>query len=199
MLGTRVFEDYPLSDLRNRIDWTPFFRSWEIAGVYPRVLEDEAAGEAARDLFDDAQKMLDRIVRERWLTAAGVIGIFPANRVNDDDIAIYRETDRTRSEAPSHAQAAVKRGRSRPNLALADFLAPAETGIRDFIGAFAVTAGLGIESHVERLEADNDDYGAIMLRALADRLAEAFADACTSACARSSGVTIRKRTSTTTR
>ena len=177
LLGTRVFDDYPLSDLRNRIDWTPFFRSWEIAGAYPRVLEDEVVGEAARNLFDDAQKMLDRIVGERWLKAAGVIGIFPANRVDDDDIAVYRETgpDSIRSTVHTLRQQ-MKRDRSRPNLALADFLAPEETGIRDHIGAFAVTAGLGIEPHIERLEADNDDYGAIMLRALADRLAEAFAE-----------------------
>ena len=177
LLGTRVLDDYPLSDLRSLIDWTPFFRSWEIAGVYPRVLEDEVVGEAARNLFDDAQKMLDRIVRERWLRAAGAIGIFPANRVDEDDIAIYWESgsDSIRSTVRTLRQQ-MKRSRSRPNLALADFLAPAETGVRDYIGAFAVTAGLGIEPHIERLEAENDDYGAIMLRALADRLAEAFAE-----------------------
>ena len=177
LLGTRVFDDYPLADLRNRIDWTPFFRSWEIAGVYPRVLEDEAVGEAARSLFDDAQKMLERIVGERWLRAAGTIGMFPANRVGDDDIAVYSGvgSDSILGTFRTLRQQ-MKRPRSRPNLALADFLAPADTGVRDYIGAFAVTAGIGIEPHIERLEAENDDYGAIMLRALADRLAEAFAE-----------------------
>ena len=173
-LGTRTFDDYPLSELRGRIDWTPFFRSWEIAGTYPRVLEDEAVGEVARNLFYDAQKMLDRIVRERWLRAAGVIGFFPANRVDEDDIAVWRE-DGGRSVIHTLRQQ-MKRPKTRPNLALADFLAPAESGIRDYVGGFAVTAGLGIEPHVERLEAENDVYGAILLRALADRLAEAFAE-----------------------
>ena len=177
LLGTRAFDDYPLAELRNRIDWTPFFRTWEIAGVYPRVLEDATVGEAARSLFDDAQKMLDRIVGERWLRAAGAIGMFPANRVGDDDIAVYSETGSGSILATILTlRQQMKRRGSRPNLALADFLAPAETGIRDHIGAFAVTAGLGIEPHIERLEAENDDYGAIMLRALADRLAEAFAE-----------------------
>ena len=177
LLGTRVFDDYPLDDLRNRIDWTPFFRTWEIAGVYPRVLEDEAVGEAARSLFEDARKMLDRIVGERWLRAAGTIGIFPANRVGDDDIAVYSETGSGSILGTFRTiRQQMKRPGSRPNLALADFLAPADTGVRDYIGAFAVTAGLGIGPHIERLEAENDDYGAIMLRALADRLAEAFAE-----------------------
>ncbi len=177
LLGTRVFDDYPLADLRNRIDWTPFFRSWEIAGVYPRVLEDEVVGEAARSLFDDAQKMLDRIVGEGWLRAAGTIGMFPANRVGDDDIAVYSETGSGATLGTFRTlRQQMKRPATRPNLALADFIAPAEAGVRDHIGAFAVTAGLGIEPHIERLEADNDDYGAIMLRALADRLAEAFAE-----------------------
>ena len=177
LLGTRVFDDYPLADLRNRIDWTPFFRSWEIAGVYPRVLEDEVVGEAARSLFDDAQKMLDRIVGERWLRAAGTIGMFPANRVGDDDIAVYSETGSGAILGTFRTlRQQMKRPATRPNLALADFVAPAEAGVRDHIGAFAVTAGLGIEPHIERLEADNDDYGAIMLRALADRLVEAFAE-----------------------
>ncbi|MDE0174598.1 MAG: methionine synthase [Defluviicoccus sp.] len=177
LLGTRVFDDYPLADLRNRIDWTPFFRTWEIAGAYPRVLEDEAVGEAARSLFDDARKMLDRIVEERWLRAAGTIGIFPANRVNDDDIAVYSGTGSGSILGTLRTlRQQMKRPGSRPNLALADFLAPADTGVRDYVGAFAVTAGLGIEPHIERLEAENDDYGAIMLRALADRLAEAFAE-----------------------
>ena len=176
-LGTRVFDDYPLAELRSRIDWTPFFRSWEIAGVYPRVLEDEIVGEAARNLFGDAQKMLDRIVRERWLRAAGVIGFFPANRVDEDDIAVYPEngTGAPRAIVRTLRQQ-MKRPKSRPNLALADFLAPTETGIRDYIGGFAVTAGLGIEHRIERLEAENDVYAAILLRALADRLAEAFAE-----------------------
>ena len=176
-LGTRVFTDYPLAELRSRIDWTPFFRSWEIAGTYPRVLEDETVGEAARNLFGDAQKMLDRIVRERWLRAAGVIGFFPANRVGEDDIAVYGEdgTGAPRAVIRTLRQQ-MKRPRSRPNLALADFLAPAETGLRDHIGGFAVTAGLGCGDRIAGLEAENDVYGAILLRALADRLAEAFAE-----------------------
>ena len=173
-LGNRVFEDYPLTELRRRIDWTPFFRSWEIAGTYPRVLEDETVGEAARNLFGDAQKMLDRIVRERWLRAAGVIGFFPANRVGEDDIEIDG-AGAGRTVIHTLRQQ-MKRPSSRPNLALADFLAPAESGTRDYIGGFAVTAGLGCDDRIARLEAENDVYGAILLRALADRLAEAFAE-----------------------
>ena len=173
-LGTRVFDDYPLAEIRERIDWTPFFRSWEIAGVFPRVLEDETVGEAARNLFRDAQAMLERIVGERWLRAAGVIGFFAANRAGDDDIAVLRP-DGGRAVIRTLRQQ-MKRSGSRPNLALADFLAPEESGVRDHIGAFAVTAGLGIEPHIERLEGENDVYGAILLRALADRLAEAFAE-----------------------
>ena len=173
-LGTRVFEDYPLQELRGRIDWTPFFRSWEIAGTYPRVLEDATVGEVARSLFDDAQNMLDRIVGERWLRAAGVIGFFPANRVGEDDIEVHG-ADGGRTVIHTLRQQ-MKRPASRPNLALADFLAPAESGIPDYIGGFAVTAGLGSEDRIARLESENDVYGALLLRALADRLAEAFAE-----------------------
>ena len=173
-LGTRVFEDYPLRELRGRIDWTPFFRSWEIVGTYPRLLDDETVGEAARNLFEDAQKMLDRIVGERWLRAAGVIGFFRANRVGEDDIGVHGAEG---GQAVIHTlRQQMKRPRSRPNLALADFLAPEESGVRDYIGGFAVTAGLGCDDRIARLEAENDVYGAILLRALADRLAEAFAE-----------------------
>ena len=176
-LGTRVFEDYSLAELQGCIDWTPFFRTWELAGTHPRILEDPVVGEAARELFADAGRMLDRIVSEGWLQAKAVIGFWPANTVADDDIEIYADEDRADAVARIHTlrqQMAKKPGQA--NLALADFVAPGDTGIGDFVGAFAVTAGIGIDAHVARYEAAGDDYNAILLKALADRLAEAFAE-----------------------
>jgi 5-methyltetrahydrofolate--homocysteine methyltransferase len=177
MLGVQVLRDYPLADIAALIDWTPFFQTWELSGRYPRILEDEVVGEAARNLFADAQAMLARIIDEKWLTAHAVVGLFPANRVGGDDIAIYRDESRSETLMTFHClrQQMVK-PIDRPNLSLADFVAPKESGVRDYIGAFAVTAGVGVEERVAEYEARHDDYNAIMLKALADRLAEAFAE-----------------------
>ncbi|MCW3480864.1 methionine synthase [Neisseriaceae bacterium JH1-16] len=180
-VGVREFRDYPLAELVERIDWTPFFQSWELAGRYPRILDDEIVGESARSLFADAQAMLKQIVDEQWLSAAGVIGFFPANSVAADDIEIRDPaTDQVamvwhnlRQQIP---KAPVNDDPAKPNWCLADFVVPRETGKTDYLGAFAVTAGIGIDEHVARFEAANDDYSAILLKALADRLAEAFAE-----------------------
>ncbi len=172
-------DDYPLADLVDAIDWSPFFNAWELAGRYPAILDDVVVGEEARKLFDDAVPFLQRIVDERWLTARCVCGFFPANRIGDDDIAIYADETRGETRATLHMlrqQMFRSAGKGQPNLCLADYVAPADGGKPDWIGAFAVTAGVGINSHVARFEADHDDYSAIMLKALADRLAEAFAE-----------------------
>jgi 5-methyltetrahydrofolate--homocysteine methyltransferase len=176
-LGTQVFRDYPLDDLRGHIDWTPFFRTWELAGTYPRILDDAVVGEAARSLFADAQDMLDRIIAEKWLSAAAVIGFFPANSIDHDDIELYEDDTRQKTRAVIHTiRQQMPRSKGRANLALADFVAPKETGVRDYIGGFAVTAGIGIDDRVAAFERDGDDYSAILLKALADRLAEAFSE-----------------------
>ncbi|MGB5409662.1 MAG: methionine synthase [Thiogranum sp.] len=174
---TIVFDDYPLEELRDYIDWTPFFKTWELAGSYPKILDDDVVGQHARDLFEDAQKMLQQIIEENWLQAKAVVGLFPANQVNDDDIEVY--TDESRSEVITtlhHLRQQNQKPPGRPNQCLADFIAPKDTGLKDHIGAFAVTTGIGIDAHVQRFEADHDDYHSIMLKALADRLAEAFAE-----------------------
>ena len=175
-LGLRDFEDFDLAELTTRIDWTPFFRSWELAGTYPRILDDPVVGEAAQSLYKDARAMLQRLVAEKWLTAKGVIGFFPANAVGDD-IEIYEDDDReqVRAVVPMLRQQMAK-GSGRANFSLADFIARKGSGIDDYIGAFAVTTGIGIEEHVAAFEDANDDYNAILLKALADRLAEAFAE-----------------------
>ena len=176
-LGVQVFHEYPLEEIAEVIDWTPFFQTWELAGRFPKILQDPVVGEAARNLFGDAQAMLERIIDERWLTANAVIGLFPANRVNGDDIAIYTDESRGNPAMTLHClrQQMVKPA-DRFNLSLADLVAPRESGVADYIGAFAVTAGIGIDARVEAFEAKHDDYSAIMLKALADRLAEAFAE-----------------------
>jgi len=176
-LGVQVVDDYPLEELVERIDWTPFFQAWELAGKYPRILDDEIVGEHATHLFHDAKAMLTKIVDEKWLTAKGVFGFFPANSVDDDDIEVY--TDESRSEVMMtlhNLRQQTERPPGRPNAALSDFIAPKETGVKDYIGSFAVTAGIGIDEHIDRFEDDHDDYHSIMLKALADRLAEAFAE-----------------------
>jgi len=176
-LGVQTFDDYPLEELVERIDWTPFFQAWELAGKYPRILEDEIVGEHATHLFRDAKEMLTKIVDEKWLTARAVMGLFPANSINDDDIEVY--TDESRSEVRMTLHSLRQQGErppGRPNAALADFIAPGESGVKDYIGGFAVTAGIGIDEHVNRFEDEHDDYQSIMLKALADRLAEAFAE-----------------------
>jgi len=175
-LGLKTFEDYDLEDLVGFIDWTPFFRTWELAGTYPAILEDATVGEAARNLFDDAQKMLATIVSENWLQAKAVIGFWPANAVGDD-VEIYADEDRSAAQATLHfLRQQMLKNSGRANYSLADFIAPKDTGIRDYIGGFAVTAGLAMRDRVESFKQAGDDYNAILLEALADRLAEAFAE-----------------------
>ena len=174
--GLTVFDDYNLAELRQSIDWTPFFQAWELAGHYPAILTDEVVGTQASELFADAQAMLDRIVAEKWLKARAVIGFWPAaNRM--DDVEIYTDETRVTPLATlHHLRQQADKPVERPNLCLADFVAPKEFGKPDWIGGFAVTAGLGIEQHLDRFHADHDDYSAIILKALADRLAESFAE-----------------------
>ncbi|HEB82276.1 MAG TPA: methionine synthase, partial [Gammaproteobacteria bacterium] len=175
-LGIKVFDDYPLEELVDYIDWTPFFHAWELTGKYPKILDDEVVGEEARRLFDDAQAMLKKIVDEKWLKARAVIGFFPANSIGDD-IEVY--TDDERKEVRTvlhHLRQQMAKPADRPNSCLSDFVAPKDSGKKDYIGAFAVTAGIGIDEHVKRFEDDHDDYNSILLKALADRLAEAFAE-----------------------
>ena len=175
--GLKVFDDYPLEDLVQRIDWTPFFRSWELAGKFPRILEDEVVGTEATKLYRDAQAMLEKIVEEKWLTARAVIGFWPANSVMDD-IELYRNPgDKEAFMTLHHLRQQLDRTKNdKPDFCLSDFIAPRETGLTDWLGGFAVTAGIGIDEHVARFEADHDDYSSIMLKALADRLAEALAE-----------------------
>lgn len=176
-LGVRGFREYSLETLRNYIDWTPFFATWELAGQYPRILEDEVVGEEATKLFADANAMLDRLIAEQWIKAHAAIGFFPANSMNDDDIEIYTDDTRTEVRAVVHClrQQMIKPP-GRPNMCLADFVAPKESGVKDYIGGFAVTAGDGTDAIAARFEADHDDYNSIMIKALCDRLAEAFAE-----------------------
>lgn len=177
LLGLQIFDDYSLTELRQRIDWTPFFRTWEFAGRYPQILENEVVGKEARQLYDDAQAMLEQIISEKWLQARAVIGFFPANSINDDDIEIYQDEHRTAVKATvHHLRQQFYRDNGKSNLCLADFIAPKDTGIADYIGAFAVTTGIGIEQQLNRFEQAHDDYKSILLKALADRLAEAFAE-----------------------
>jgi 5-methyltetrahydrofolate--homocysteine methyltransferase len=176
-LGTRALPDYPIGDLVGRIDWTPFFAAWELKGRFPDILTDPERGRAARDLYDDARRMLERIEREGLLRAAGVVGFWPAASTPDDDIEVYADEGRSRVVGVFRTlRQQMAKPDGRPNLALADFVAPRTAGIVDYVGAFAVTAGLGAEEAIERLEAEHDPYGAIMIKALADRLAEAFAE-----------------------
>lgn len=173
---TRVWEDQPIGDLRRYIDWTPFFLAWEMKGRYPDILNNPATAEEARRLLDDANRMLDLIEREKWLTARGVAGFFPAASVGDD-IEVYADEDRTTVLTTLHGLR--QQGQHRDGVAnkcLSDFVAPKETGLADHVGAFSVTAGLGIEERLAAFKADHDDYSAILLEALADRLAEAFAE-----------------------
>lgn len=175
-LGTRSFQAYDLNELRDFIDWTPFFRTWELAGKYPDILEDEVVGEAARELFEDAQKMLDRMFAENWLVPRAVVGFWPANAVGDD-IAIYDgEGNGAKLAMVRTLRQQMMRNNTRPNFALSDFVCPAEAGHTDYVGGFVVTAGPEIDAISERFENKNDDYNAILAKALADRLAEAFAE-----------------------
>lgn len=177
-IGTGVWEfvDYDLAELREFIDWQPFFNAWEMKGRFPDILNNPASGEAARKLYEDAQEMLDTLIKEKWLKANGVIGFFPANAVGDD-IEVY--TDDTRTEVLTTLRNLRQQGEHRegiPNRSLGDFIAPRDTGLADYVGAFAVTAGLGSADKITEFKADHDDYSAILLESLADRLAEAFAE-----------------------
>jgi 5-methyltetrahydrofolate--homocysteine methyltransferase len=175
-LGLREFSDYDLAELVPYIDWTPFFQTWELVGRYPPILDDPQVGAAARGLFGDARAMLEKIVRERWLRARAVIGFWPAN-AQDDDVVVFQDEPRSAPLAVLHTiRQQMSRESNKPNLALADFVAPRTSGVADYVGGFVVTTGHGEDDHIRRFEADKDDYSAILLRALADRLAEAFAE-----------------------
>ena len=170
--GVHVFEDWPLQDLLPFIDWTPFFSAWELAGKFPAILDDEIVGTQASALYRDARAMLDTIIKEKWLTASAVFGLWPANSRGDDVVVSLPDGETTLH----FLRQQVDKPAERPDFCLADFIAPQDSGRQDWIGAFAVTAGIGIEPHVARFEADHDDYNAILLKALADRLAEALAE-----------------------
>jgi 5-methyltetrahydrofolate--homocysteine methyltransferase len=176
-LGLKTFDDYPLEELVPYIDWMPFFNAWEFAGKFPDLLTDSVVGAAASNLYADATKMLDQLIRERWLKARAVVGLFPANTVGDDDIEVYTNESRTAALLKLHQLRQQKaKSAEQAQLCLSDFVAPASSGRADYIGAFAVTTGIGIDEHVARFEAAHDDYSSIMLKALADRLAEALAE-----------------------
>ncbi|MGJ7494651.1 methionine synthase [Variovorax sp. RT4R15] len=181
-LGRRVFKNFDLTELARYIDWGPFFQTWDLAGPFPAILKDEVVGTEAVRVYADAKRMLQRLIEGRWLSASGIVGFWPANTVNDDDIVLY--TDESRTEVAltwygmrQQAEKQVIEGVMRPSRCLADFVAPKDSGIKDYVGVFAVTAGLGIEKKEKYFIDDLDDYSAIMLKALADRLAEAFAEA----------------------
>jgi 5-methyltetrahydrofolate--homocysteine methyltransferase len=180
-VGRRVFRNYDLAELAQQIDWGPFFQTWDLAGAFPQILRDEVVGAEAQRVMSDGKRMLQRLIEGRWLQAHGVIGLYPANTVNHDDIEIY--TDETRREVlmtwhglRMQTERPVVDGVKRPNRCLADFVAPKDSGLADHVGLFAVTAGHGVDKKEAAFLADHDDYSAIMLKALADRLAEAFAE-----------------------
>jgi 5-methyltetrahydrofolate--homocysteine methyltransferase len=181
-IGRRVFRNFDLTELAKYIDWGPFFQTWDLAGPFPAILKDEIVGTEAVRVYGDGQRMLKRLIEGRWLSASGVVGFWPANTENDDDIVLY--TDESRSEAAltwyglrQQTEKQEIEGTMRPSRCLADFVAPRESGLKDYVGMFAVTAGLGVEKKEKYFVDDLDDYSAIMLKALADRLAEAFAEA----------------------
>jgi 5-methyltetrahydrofolate--homocysteine methyltransferase len=175
-LGVKVFDAYDLAELVDRIDWKPFFQTWELAGNFPQILEDPVVGEAARPLYADARAMLERIIAEKWFRPRAVIGFWPANQHGSDDIRLYRDEARGEALADLHMlrQQMMRDRPGRANLCLADFIGP--EGVADYIGAFAVTAGAEVEVRAKAFEADHDDYNSILVKALGDRLAEAFAE-----------------------
>jgi 5-methyltetrahydrofolate--homocysteine methyltransferase len=180
-IGRRVFKNFDLTELAKYIDWGPFFQTWDLAGPFPAILKDEIVGTEAVRVYADGQRMLKRLIEGRWLSASGIVGFWPANTVNDDDIELY--TDETRSEVAmtwygmrQQTEKQMIDGVMRPSRCLADFVAPKDSGLKDYVGVFAVTAGLGVEKKEKYFIDDLDDYSAIMLKALADRLAEAFAE-----------------------
>ena len=174
--GVKVFDDFPLSELVEYIDWSPFFHAWELRGRFPAILEDEVVGQHATELYNDARKMLDQIVAEKWITAKGVCAIMPANAVGDD-IEIYADADRSKVLKTFHTlRQQLDKSSGQPDYALSDFIAPKDSGRIDYCGGFTVTAGIGVEERAKAFEAAHDDYSSILLKALADRLAEAFAE-----------------------
>jgi 5-methyltetrahydrofolate--homocysteine methyltransferase len=175
-LGTKVFDNFPLEELRQRIDWTPFFLTWELVGRYPAIFNDEIVGIEAKKLFDDANKMLDKVINEKLLTARGVIGFYEANSEGDDVIVKTLHATSLQETTFNFLRQQGEKADGQPYLCLADFVAPKESGKKDYLGMFAVTAGIGIEPLVEAYEKDHDDYNSIMIKAIADRLAEAFAE-----------------------
>jgi 5-methyltetrahydrofolate--homocysteine methyltransferase len=183
-LGVQIIDDFDIKTLEDYIDWSPFFRSWDLHGKYPEILSDHLIGKQASELFNDAQELLKRIFDEKLLKAKAVFGLFPANTINDDDIEVtttgcHSELD-SASEKDKYKFITLrqqsKKAEGKPNIALADFIAPKETGIQDYVGCFCVSTGFGTEKLVKEFEAKHDDYNAIMIKALADRLAEAFAE-----------------------
>ena len=176
-IGNKTFSNFSLSEIIQFIDWTPFFQTWQLAGRYPVILEDKIVGEQATSLFADAQEMLAKIEKEKWLTAKAVIGIWPAKSNGKDDVSIFTNEERTEVEETFYSlRQQTQKAKNLPNFSLADFIAPKETGLQDYLGGFVVTAGLGIEPFVKKYQENHDDYSAILLKALADRLAEAFAE-----------------------
>ena len=175
--GMVKFLDYSLEELATYIDWTPFFQSWQMVGKYPAILQDEVVGVECTKLFNDAQAMLKKIIAEKWFTSRAVLGFFPANSVDDDDIEVYTDESRTKVAYRLHnLRQQVKKAPGQPNISLTDFIAPKSSGVKDYIGAFAVTSGIGMEPFVEKFEKEHDDYSAILLKAIADRFAEAVAE-----------------------
>jgi 5-methyltetrahydrofolate--homocysteine methyltransferase len=175
-LGRKLFRGCGLAEIARYIDWSPFFQTWDLTGSYPKILDDPVVGEAARNVLRDAKAMLERIIREKWLTANAVVGLYPANAVGDD-IEIYADEGRREPAMVLHClRQQTLKAADRYNFCLADFVAPKASGVRDYLGAFAVTAGIGCDERVREFEAAHDDYSAIMVKALADRLAEALAE-----------------------
>jgi 5-methyltetrahydrofolate--homocysteine methyltransferase len=176
-LGVKAYDKIDLRAVSKYIDWTPFFRTWELVGTYPMIFEDDKVGASAKALFADAQKMLKRMVEGQWLTARAAVGFWPANAVASDDIEVYSDAERTQVLGTFHTlRQQMRRDDGRPNLALADFIAPKESGVADFMGGFAVTSGHGEVERSRVFKASNDDYDGILFKALADRLAEAMAE-----------------------
>jgi 5-methyltetrahydrofolate--homocysteine methyltransferase len=179
-IGRRVFKNFALSEIAKFIDWTPFFQTWDLAGKFPAILEDEVVGVEAKKVFADAQALLDKLIKGQWLQADGVVAFYPANAIGDD-IVFYADETRSHPVLAWHnlrqqSERPVVDGVKRPNRCLADYVAPRDSGVADYVGCFAVTTGHGVEKKVAEFQAKNDDYNAIMLKALADRLAEAFAE-----------------------
>ncbi|MBA3899278.1 MAG: methionine synthase, partial [Bacteroidetes bacterium] len=176
-IGNRSFTDFPMEEIAAFIDWTPFFHTWELKGSYPKIFDDPQRGVEAKKLFNDAQEMLNKIMQEKWITANAVIGFYPANANTEDDILIYADDQQKNLKTTLRTlRQQTLKPKGHFNLALADFVAPADSGKVDYVGGFAVTTGIGIEKWIEKFDKDFDDYSSIMLKALADRLAEAFAE-----------------------